>query len=475
MSFRKSLFKNIIVLGGYSYFTQFIGFLATIILSRLLLPAEYGFVALITVFTGFISSFSDTGLSYIIIRSDYNKLFHGIIHYLAILIGLVLALIVILLAYPISVFYENPALVLPTIILSSNFILRSFITVPFGILSKELKFNILGFIELVCSILEVLFMILFAYLQFSYWALIIPGIIGNFIRIGLYYYYVPLKFKILKPKYLRVGLRKAKSIIGNLSISNLLNYWAGNADNLIIGKVFGSQSLGIYNRAYKILNLANGVLSNLFGKVLYPSLKKLSSEGGDVNKEYMNTLGVISLMNFPVSAVLIFFSRPLVRILWSETWIQVADILPYVGILILVQTLNNTTGNIFILKGKERLMMILCIPTNLIIIAAIAVGSLFSVVHVIRFYAIASVAMDIPLVLYYGFKNAFGFENKVIIKFWLPKIILSLLLIISVWLNLTGLTILFVCLYFVHLVIDQREDIINLFRILGKKIRERRS
>ncbi len=475
MSFRKNLFKNIIVLGGYSYSTQFISFLATIILSRLLLPSEYGFVALITVFTGFIEQFSSAGLSYIIIRSDYNRLFHSTIYYLSIVIGVLLAGIVVLLAYPISLFYDNPLLVLPTIIMSSNFILRSFISVPFGTLSKELKFNILGKIELMCTVTQIVLMIILAFLKFSYWSLIIPSILGNILRIILYNAHSGIRFKFLKRKYLVVGFRKAKSIIGNIMAINILNYWAGNADNLIIGKVFGSQSLGIYGRAYKMLNLANNVMSNLFGKVLYPSLKKLSIEGGDVNKEYMNTLGVISLMNFPVSVLLIFFSEPLVRILWSERWIQVAELLPYVGILILVQTLNNTTGNIFILKGKERAMMLLCIPTNIVIIAAIAAGALFSMVHVLRFYAIASVVFDIPLVIYYGFKKAFGFENKIIFKFWLPKIILSVLLIISIWINLTWLTILFTSLYFIHLIIDQREDIINMFRKLIKKIGKKRN
>ena len=108
-------------------------------------------------------------------------------------------------------------------------------------------------------------------------------------------------------------------------------------------------------------------MTGLFGKVLYPSLKNLSDKGGDVNKEYMNTLGIISLLNFPVSALLIFFSEPLVRILWSQRWIQVAELLPYVGILILTQTLNSTTGNIFILKGKERILMLLGIPGNIAI------------------------------------------------------------------------------------------------------------
>lgn len=461
MSFRKNLFKNIIVLGSYSYTTQIISFFSSIILSRLLLPSEYGFVALITVFTGFIGMFSDAGLSYIIIRSDYNKLFHSTIHYLAILIGVLIAAIVIAISYPISLFYENPDLVLPTIILSSNFILRSFITVPYGILSKELRFNTLGFIEFVCAVSEIVLMIIMAYFKFSYWALIFPGIIGNFIRIYIYYKHTHLKFRILKMKYLIIGFRKAKSIIGNLTAFNMFNYWSRNADNLIIGKVFGTQSLGIYDRSYKVLNLALGVITGLFGKVLFPSLKDLWKRGGDVSKEYLNTLGIISIMNFPLSVLLIFFSDPLVTLIWSEKWIQVAELLPYIGILILTQTLNSTTGNIYILYGKERLLMLLGIPYDVVVVLAIGAGAFFSVTHILIFYTLVTVGIGLPINMYYGFKKSFGFETKVILYFWVPKVLLSLLLVFTVWFDYKWITVILMFIYLVHLLIDQREDILK--------------
>jgi O-antigen/teichoic acid export membrane protein len=470
MSFRKSLFKNIVVLGGFSYTTQILSFLSSIVLSRLLLPNEYGFVALITVFTGFINQFSDAGLSYLIIRSDYNRLFHSAIHSLSVLIGVILAAIVVLLAYPIALFYKNPALVLPTIIMSSSFILRSFTMVPFGILSKDLKFKKLGIIELVCTGLEISIMMAFAFLGFSYWSLILPSIAGNILRIIMYHRAANIRFRWLKWKFVVVGFRKAKGIIGNLTGFNLLNYWARNSDNLIIGKVFGTASLGIYDRAYKLLNLALNVMSGLFGKVLYPSLKDLQSQGGDVNKEYMNTLGIVSLLNFPVSILLIFFAKPLVLILWSENWIQVADLLPYIGILILSQTLNSTTGNIFILKGRERILMLLGIPTNIIIILSISAGAFISMIHVLRFYSLAFIIFDIPLVMYYGFRKSFGYTVPVILRFWLPKVLLSVFMVISVWMNLKEVTIILAVLYFLHLIFDQREDILNVFKFLRKRM-----
>jgi len=475
MSFRKSLFKNIIVLGSYTYTTQIISFLSTIILSRLLMPEEYGFVALITVFTGFIFTFSDAGLSYLIIRSDYGGLFHRVIHYLSFVIGVILFLLVVLLAYPVSLFYEDSALLLPTLVMALNFILRSLVPVPYGLLSKDLKFSSLGSLELICTTVQVALTIVMAFLGFSYWSLIIPIVFGNVVRVFMYYARTGLGFKIYSRKYLVVGFRKAKSIIGNMSGFTFLNYWARNSDNLIIGKVYGAESLGIYNRAYRLLTMVTQVMTGLFGKVLYPSLKDLMKKGGNVNREYLNLLGVISLINYPIAALMIFFSEPLVLLLWSERWILVAELLPYIGVLILTQTLNSTVGNIFILHGKEKMLFRIGLPSNLVMILAISFGAFFSYVHILIFYSIAHICINLPIVLQWGFRKTFGYTTREILYFWVPKIVLSLLMVLSIWGGYQWITLALALVYLVHLVVRQQEDIANGYRFLVNRIIKVRS
>jgi O-antigen/teichoic acid export membrane protein len=79
MGFKKKFFKNIAAFGGYSYLTWFLEtILSTVILSRFLEPKEYGFVALISIFSGFILLFSNTGLAQSIIRSEYGLTFQRI-------------------------------------------------------------------------------------------------------------------------------------------------------------------------------------------------------------------------------------------------------------------------------------------------------------------------------------------------------------------------------------------------------------
>ena len=218
MSFKRNFFKNIITFGGFNYLTQALSFLSSIVLSRFLVPSEYGFVALITVFTGFITMFTDAGLSFSVIRSDYGRTYHHALNNLSLIIGILLFLIMVVLAYPISLFYKNPDLVLPTIIYSSVFIIISLKVVPEGLLAKELKFNTIGQIKLYSALLLIALMILFAILGFSYWSLIIPQIISSLFTTFLSYKKAKFRFNFNSFYKIKLAFTKTKSLIGNLAL-----------------------------------------------------------------------------------------------------------------------------------------------------------------------------------------------------------------------------------------------------------------
>jgi hypothetical protein len=153
----------------------------------------------------------------------------------------------------------------------------------------------------------------------------------------------------------------------------------------------------------------------------------------------------------------------------------VAELLPYIGVLILTQTLNSTTGNIFILYGKEKMLFRLGIPVNIVLSAAIATGAIFSYVHVLRLYSLAFIVVNLPLVMYVGFKRSFGFEMKEILSFWVPKIVLSAFMIGFIWVENVYLTATCSLIYLVHLIIRQREDIKNGYSLLLRKLKPAKS
>lgn len=469
MTFKKELLKNIITLGGYNYISQIAVFLSSIVLSRLLLPEEYGFVALITVFTGFVTVFADAGLSFAIIRSDYGRTYHKAVNNLSLLIGALLFIIMLLLAYPIGYFYGDQTLVLPTMVMSTVFIFGAFTIVPAAILTKNLDFNYIGRFRLIANLVSISIMILLAYLGFSYWSLIIPVILLHIMQYVFFEYKVRIGFKFYKLSYPIVAYRKTKSLMANLSGYNLVNYWARNADNLIIGKVYSSYDLGIYNRAYKMLQLALSLISGLFGTVLYPSLKKFKSEGGNVNVEYSSILGIISILNFPLGAILILIPELFVRILWGDNWIPVAELLPYFGILIIFQTLIGTSGHIYILLEREKTFMQIGVVSAIILVISIIIGAFYSVKIIAISYTLGFMLIIVPVNLYFGFIKTFGFPISNIMKFWVPKVFIGILVLIAQLFNQDIWIYSLMILYGIHLTYFQRNDLKRLKQMLMVK------
>jgi O-antigen/teichoic acid export membrane protein len=388
MSFKKTFYKSVSTFAVYNYLSQGLEFLATIVLSRLLLPEEYGFVAIIHVFAGFIRLFSNVGIGQSLVRSDYKYTFHKHLYSLSVWMGFALAGILMLLAYPIALFFNNMALVVPTLVISVKFIFDSLIYIPYAILSKALNFNLIGKIRLWTTAVQILMTIVLAFLGFSYWSLIIPLIINPIIQFVHLKIHVKMPLRIYGWRATKRMLYKIRSLMGNLSLINLLSYWTENTDKVIVGRLYSQADLGMYHRAFKFIRLTYQMISGLFGTVLFPSLKKLMEEKGNVQKEYLDIIKVVSFFNFPVVFILIVFPESLVWILWGAAWSGVAPFLPYVGLLLMFNAFFNTTPSVFILFKRERTLFLLNLVNSIVTISLVFIGGFISMLHILKFLAL---------------------------------------------------------------------------------------
>ena len=428
MSFRKGFFNSLLVSGGYNYATQALLFFSTVVTSRLLSPESFGFVGLINVFTGFVSIFADSGISLAVIRSDYGKTYHRSVDNLAVLLGVALCFITCLIAWPVAIFYGNRSLFLPTVVMSVIFIFKSLSLVRGALLAKAMRFAAIGKITLTTAVLQVALTIVLAYAGWSYWALIVPQIIAALVALLLYERKVQLGYHRCSAAQLKVAYRHTNKTIKNLMGFNLVNYWARNLDNLLVGKFYSVASLGIYNRAYNLLMMPLGLITGLIGNVLFPTLKKVKSEGGDVRKEYLFILKIITIVSFPVSAVLILFPQQFVALLWGPKWMAVSELLPYFGLLLFSQSLLSTTGNILVLMEKEPVMRISGWASAVATIGGIVYGTFHSLNAIAQAYSLAFIVVVLPFNLFYLFIGALRFNKKEMLWFWLPVITASLVI-----------------------------------------------
>ena len=174
--------------------------------------------------------------------------------------------------------------------------------------------------------------------------------------------------------------------------------------------------------------------TGLFNNILFPNLKRLQSRNGDIENEYYFVLTVISFITFPLVVLFVLFPKEMVLLLWGKNWVHVSELLPYFGLLIFTQSLLSTSGHLLILYKKERAFMISGWITALFLISFIVLGATISLEAIAQFYSLSYIVFIILLNVFYIYIKSLGLNKRRVYAFWLPKVVLSLLL----WL----------CLYF---------------------------
>ncbi len=471
MSFKKTFFKNTLQLATYNYLSEGVSFLSSMAMARLLLPSEFGFVAMIYVLSNFATVFAGAGFGSDIIRKDYGYTYHKSMVNLSFYIGAILVIIMILMAYPLALFYNNMKLIVPTILISLQFFYKSLSVTYYSLLLKKMNFTYLGKVNLFGTILSVALMISMAALGFSYWSLIIPVIISDFVKFLAYLFKSKLKFKLYPIKYSIVAYKESKSIILSMLGVKSIMYWANNVDNMLIGKVYGDYKLGIYNKAYRFINLTQNLISKAFGSVMYPSLKKHQDENGDIFKEYLGVMDVLAIISYPIGFVLIILPKYFVLVLWGERWLEVAGLLPYFGLYILLFPMRNSFSVMFRLLHKEKLMFYLGMVAAVVTVLAILFGIRISIITIAQLIAFVQIAIILPAEVIWGFIKGFGYNLKSMIYYWGIKFMFHLALFISIYLNYKYITIVVISGYLIYLMLSQKNSIKQLFLKILKKVR----
>jgi O-antigen/teichoic acid export membrane protein len=471
MSFKKTLLKNILVSGGYNYLSQAISFLSSIIVSRLLTPESYGFVGIIAVFTGFLSIFSDSGISLAVIRSNYLYTYYKSVETLAFFVGTSLCLLTCLLAYPISLFFKNSALILPTIVMSLTFLFRSMTLVRGALIVKQMKFGWSGLITLKTTIFTVLGTILLAYSGAGFWSLVIPQTLAGLVTLLLQERKLKFGFHFYSKPYIAVALRQTRRTIGNLMAFNVVNYWSRNADNLLVGRIYGTGDLGIYARAYNLLVFPLALITGLIGNVLFPSLNKIKDSDEEVRKEYLFILKLIGFVSYPVAFVLLLFGDKLVFLLWGKAWMGVAALLPYFGLLLLSQSLLSTIGNILVLMRREEVLRISGWISAAVILSGIIYGASISLVAIAQFYSLVFIAVVLPYHLFFVYIKVLKFSPGTMFSFWGPNILFSLALWFTCYYHLELIRIILLILFLIVMIYNARNEVTKTALLISSNLK----
>ena len=372
MSFKKKALTGLFWSSIQSFGTQGVSFVISIVLARLLLPEEFGLIAMITVFIGIGNTLLNAGLGQSLIRTkdpteeDYSTVFFFN------LIGSLIVYVIVYFSAPwIASFYDQPLLVDIVRWYSIIIVINAFSMVQITRLTKQVDFKTQMKVSLPATVLSGFLGVFFAYKGYGVWSLVWMAILNSILNMLFLFYntkWLPsLIFHADKFNYhFSFGYK--------LTLSGLLDIVFNNAYNVIIGKYYQPAILGFYDRANKIKNLPVQTLSMVVSRVTYPIFAEFKDDNVRLKSAYKKVMQLLVFIIAPLLLILSALAEPLFRFLFTEKWLQAVpyfQILCWNGILYPVHAFNL---NILKVKGRSDLFLKLEIVKKTMILLVLFVS-----------------------------------------------------------------------------------------------------
>lgn len=415
-----SIKKAALINGGANYACVLLQVLFSTVLARLLTPEDYGIISVVTVFTTFFSVLANMGIGTAVIQNkklddnDISNIFTFNI-YAAVLLAAVFALF----SFPMSHFYGNDVYRPIGMILSVSLFFSTMNMVPNALLMKEKRFVRIGVRMVTVTTLSSLVAVGLAFLGFKYYALAAQSVMSaaaNFI-----WNYSSVR---VKPK-LKCDLRSIRKIFVFSSYQfafNVFNYFARNADKLLISKFMGSAQLGYYDKAYKLALYPEQNLTHVITPVLHPILSDYQNDKKYIYEKYMPVVKILSLLGLFVGIYMYFSSREIIYIMFGRNWNGAIPCIQMLSLSVWAQVVNSSSGAIYQSLGNTRNMFIAGVLSSLCTLTGIVLGLVEGSISAVARNAMISYNINFFISYFILVKKTFGFRLRDFLKSFVPDL-----------------------------------------------------
>lgn len=310
-----SLFWKLMERGG----TQGIQFIVQIVLARLLLPEDYGLVALVMVFILLANVFVQSGFNTALIQNkEVDKVDFSSVFYLSLFVAGLLYLILYFSSPFIAGFYKEPQLTLILKVLSVTLIFGAFNSIQNAFIARNMLFKKLFFCSLSAILISGAIGILAALSGWGVWALVTQQLANQFSIIVILWFTVDWRPQLL---FSFSRIKVLFSFGWKLLASALIDTLYVNLRSLIIGKIYTPEILGFYNRGEQFPALIVGNINGSIQSVMLPALSAHQDDRRRVKEMVSRSIVTSSFVLFPLMVGLAIVAKPLVLIVLTEKWL----------------------------------------------------------------------------------------------------------------------------------------------------------
>ncbi|HZR19662.1 MAG TPA: lipopolysaccharide biosynthesis protein [Verrucomicrobiae bacterium] len=371
---------------------------SVMVLARLLSPSDYGLQGMVLALIGVLSMFKDAGLSGATVQRD--TITHDQVSTLFWLngaMGVLLSLSAILMAPLMASFYREPRLCWITIASGSAFLFWGMGVQHRALLQRNMRFGVLATIDLVSLAGSSAAAIILAFAGWGYWALVAAAISEPVLNtIGVW---ISVPWRPGMPKR-GTGVRSLLRFGGTMTANGLVVYLGYNAEKILLGRFWGASALGLYGRAYQLVNLPTSQLHSAIFAVAFPALSQLQKDPVRFRASFLKAYSIILSMTVPITVCFTLFADEIILTVLGPKWSAVVPIFRFLAPTVLTFGMINPTSLLLIpsgLVGRSLRMALLISPT---VILGILAGLRFGPRGVAVGYSAALTVLVWPLLVW---------------------------------------------------------------------------
>jgi O-antigen/teichoic acid export membrane protein len=374
-----------------------ISFGTTIVLARILSPADFGLFALAFVMIDGFGVFKSLGFdSALVRRKDDIEKACNTAFFLIPAMGMTLFVILFFFA-PIGAKFLNNSQVTPIIrTLALIFVITTFGKVPQTILYRDMKFKYKSIAEVSGLIVYSSTALVLALNGFGVWSLVVAYVLRNLIQISIEWHFSGWKPKFEFDKAIAWDMFHFGKFI---SLGAIIGFLSSNLDNILIGKLLGVTMLGYYAIAMNMATFLSQYFLNKIGFIMYPAYSKIQDDLEDAKRVMLKALRYISMLIFPFSFFLCVFAYDILRLVVGEKWIPATNVLKVLAFVGIFRAFGTVIWPLLLAKGKSKADYQISLAQFLIflvLIIPLAIKfKLLGVGFAVLFSAISSFAMGL--------------------------------------------------------------------------------
>lgn len=331
--------------------TQGMSFVFTMLIARMLMPEDYGVVAMLGIFMAIAGTFIDSGFANALIRKpDRTETDMATVFYFNIAVALFFYIVLWFAAPYIAEFYEQPLLLPITRIVALNFVIGSFGSVAGLQFTFRLDFKTPAKLGVVNCIFNGTLTLFLAYKGYGVWALVWSGIVGNIFNVLLLY--IVVRWKPLWT-FSWKSFREMFSYGSKLLASALLDTTYNNIYPIVIGKIYSAATLGVYGRASNLAQFPSSNITSILQSVTFPVLSTIQNEDNRLVDAYRRFITMSAFVVFPLMVGLAAVADPFIRLTLTDKWEGAIYLLQIICFALMWYPVHAINLNVLQVKGRS--------------------------------------------------------------------------------------------------------------------------